>query len=57
MDIKGMDLKVCLDKAVELLGNRDTIRKELDEQGTARAWVNTNSYKLEINIKDRTKEG
>lgn len=57
MDIKGMDLKVCLDKAVELLGNRDTIRKELDEQGTARVWVNTNSYKLEINIKDRTKKG
>lgn len=52
---KSVDLKVCLDKAKELLEDKNSIQKELNDKNRVSAWVNTETYKLEIKIVDKTK--
>ena len=54
--LKSVDLKkACLDKAKELLEDKNSIQKELNDKNRASAWVNTETYKLEIKIVDKTK--
>lgn len=52
---KSVDLKACLDKTKELLEDKNSIQKELNDKNRVSAWVNTETYKLEIKIVDKTK--
>lgn len=53
---KDTDLKICIDKAIELLKDSDSIVKELDNNGKADCHIMTNTYKLDIIIKENKED-
>lgn len=53
---KDTDLKICIDKAIELLKDSDSIVEELEKNGKADCHIMTNTYKLDIIIKENKED-
>lgn len=55
MNTRNTDFKIVIEKAIELLQDKKAIQKELEENNIATCRVNTETYTLEINIKENSK--
>lgn len=49
---KNSDFNICIDKAIELLEDRKSIKCMLDRDGKSSCGVYTQNYTLEIKIKE-----